>query len=128
MLFNDWEAQYRADPHGRPFIRDLERDPTARPPYWWADESESAGFKLRRGSKIFVPDALIVPVIEAIHSYSHASVDKTVELFSKGFEQASHIATQLKKLVGDTIEHCQLCAATKARRGRHPDSRGQARF
>ena len=87
---------------------------TLRPPYWWGDKSKSASFKLRHGCKTLVPGALIVPVIKAIHVYSHASVDKTVELFSRRLEKAKHTATQLNKLVGDTIEHCYVPAATKA--------------
>ena len=120
ILYEDWESDYRADSRfsDSGVLEDAIANTVAHGFVW------SMG-KLRKDQRIVVPVKILDQVIVAVHSYSHPGFRETVEVFNRKFvcldpkfSRAAALDSHIKGLVAS----CHLCSATKARRGRHPDT------
>ena len=120
ILYEDWESHYRADSRfsDSGVLEDAIANTVAHGFVW------SMG-KLRKDQRIVVPVKILDQVIVAVHSYSHPGFRKTVEVFNRKFvcldpkfSRAAALDSHIKGLVAS----CHICSATKARRGRHPDT------
>ena len=71
-------------------------------------------------SQVWVPDDLVNKVIEAVHTYTHSGVSKTVEAFQPKFYTPLTQAA-LRDRAQKVVQGCTR-ATTKPRRGARPNN------
>ena len=124
ILYEDWEPYYRADSRfsDSVVLDDAIANMVAHGFVW------SMG-KLGKDQRIVVPVKLLDEVVLAVHSYSHPGVNRSVEVFKRTFvclDPKWFTDAALERDIGLLLASCPLCSTTKARRGRHPDTRHPA--
>ena len=69
---------------------------------------------------IVVPVSLFMEVIEHIHRFQHAGVEKTIELFRRRYS-VDLSETDIRKNVINMRKNCAICGATTAKAGKRCD-------
>ena len=77
--------------------------------------------KVRSEGKICVPVSILQRVLNGLHSYSHPCVDKLRQLFLRKFSVAMD-RKEILKTISEVVKSCNVCQATKPRRGAEPDT------
>ena len=124
ILYEDWTEHYQDE---FPDL-DFEYDRViSNPNYWdyglrWDDDEK----KIRLKGKIVCPTALFEDVVEAIHSFGHPGVGKTVKLLGRKFSCVPYNLPRdrrnLSPDIAEILSRCHECQTTKARRGKQPDT------
>ena len=88
----------------------------------WDDDEK----KIRFNGTIVCPTSLFEEVVVAMHSYGHPRVEQTVEFFDRTFWCLAYdLPRDRRNLSPDIAKHlgrCHECQATKARRGKQPET------
>ena len=72
--------------------------------------------RLRHDHLTCVPNALLLPLMKALHGMQHAGPEKLLCLFQRQYECSLGIL-DLKELMLKICKHCQLCQGLKAKKG-----------
>ena len=124
ILYEDWTEHYRDE------LRDwhFESDPVISNPKYsgYGMRLEDDEKKIRFKGKIVCPTGFCEDVVVAIHSYGPPREGKTVELFDRKFwclvcdlpRGRRNLSPDIAKILGQSHD----CQATKARRGKQPNT------
>ena len=118
VLYDDWAPHYQADPTTAPYGTYLEQEKFLHTQDYRLGMHNG---KIHRDGRVWVPDGLLNKVIEAVHTYTHRGVSKTVEAFLRKFYTPLTQAA-LGDRAQKVVQGC-TCATTKTRHGAHPYNR-----
>ena len=114
ILQQDWSEFYKTDPEFQDIWPQLVKD-RAVGKYFFSNG------KVRSKGRICVPVAIVKQLLNGLHSYSHPGTDKLRQLFARKFSARMKRAEFLKA-VSQVAKQCNVCQATKPRRGAQPDT------
>ena len=113
ITYRDWWDTYDDDPDLRSVIADL-RDGQKRSGYY------IYGNRLYFRGSVVVPIKLVLEIIEHIHQFHHAGVEKTLELFKRRYTTSLR-DHDVRRNVERIVRDCTVCGAANARTGRKRD-------
>ena len=114
ILQQDWSEFYKTDPEFQDIWPQLVKDRAVGRCFF-------SNGKVRSKGKICVPVAMVKQVLNGLHSYSHPGTDKLGQLFARKCS-ARIKGAEFLKVVSQVATQCNVCQATKPRRGAQPDT------
>ena len=120
FLFHNWAHHYEADPALKGEYAAPQTGVAEHPR---ANRHITGRGQLLEHHYVIVPKAVTSNVIQAVHSYSHPGLDKTLELLHRRYKLHGYTPTRLRELVENVVQRCDMCQTCKPPCGRHPETR-----
>ena len=121
ILYDDWEPYYAENPNLNVLLdRGIEKN-MEYGIYRW-HEPQWGHPHIMVDGRALVRVVILSRVIEAVHYFAHPGTPKTLQLFKRHFHVRNLSDDDLRDRVKKVADACVVCARSKARSGRHPDS------